>query len=329
MKKAWIGWMVFLLLAVSFSLSGFAESPKLNVKVSVSSEMVKKGETFDVTVSLYNYGDKTIQDIGGLQFDIPLDTEYLEYVDKSDKMLLKTETGDFVSAAYNRTMNQYTFLYAYMNADGATLPRDNTDVFSFQLKLKKEIPDGKTLDISCKAAVANAQSPAQPIPADVFFAQICSSESASPKNDNPPTSGGSTNPPPVKQEDKVVVPITPGGALTWDRVVIDGSNITARQTEEGVLLRGDNLSGITVTAEKEDQELSVKIDTDKKEVLLKEDEGGSMGAYIDSDGDGTFETSLSQRKINQDLILMVAIGIAVMAAIVLLLILWRRKRTSD
>lgn len=340
-----IGLITILLIATALPITVFAESPKLNIKVSVLTEMVKAGETFEVTVSLFNYSDSAIQDIGGIQIDVPVDTEYLEYVDDSDNVLLKSETGDLISAAYNQSNNQYTFMYAYMNANDKALSRDNTDVVSLKFQLKKNIPEGKTFDITCKAAIATTDSPSKSIPTDVFFAQICSSDSASPKNDDPPAVGNNTmnpadgdNSADPKSNDKIVVAIEPSESIPWNNVTIDGSeiadkNLTTQQTDEGLIIRGDNLTDVVANITKNDQEASVKIETDKNEVLLKEDESGKVKAFIDSDGDGAFETSVAEaafeQKNNLTLIIIVSIGIsAIIVTVVILMFKKTKKRRS-
>jgi len=183
MKRTWMGFVLALLLCAALSPAASAETQKLNIKVSAADGVLKAGETFAVVVSLYNYSSKAIQDIGGIQLDIPIDTEYLEYVSGSDEVLLKTESGDSVSKAYHSAVNQYSFMYESRNEKEKALPRKNTDVFSLKLKLKKDIPEGKTFDITCKAVITGMGSPSEPIPADVFFAQITSSELVSLRND--------------------------------------------------------------------------------------------------------------------------------------------------
>jgi len=174
-KVSLIAVAIFMIVILAFPMAvsaSSAESPKLDVKLTVSADTAKVGSTFDVTVSLGNYSSKNIPDIGGLQIDIPIDAKYLGYVDNSGKTLLKTESGDFVSAAYNQKTNQFTLMYAYMNTSAKPLNRSNTDAVSLKLKLLESIPDGKTLDLSCKVVAADTSSPTNPIAVSVTGAQI-------------------------------------------------------------------------------------------------------------------------------------------------------------
>jgi len=321
MKKIWTAFLIILSLTAAAPAAAYADSPKLNVKVSVSKGKINVGDTVEVTVELQNYSDQSIQSIGGIQLDIPIDAEYLEYVNGSEKALLKTEAGDFLSAAYNQSKSQFTFMYMYMNAGEKALNRENTGVLSLQLKLIKAIPETKTLEITCKAAIANTDS--QPIPVDVIVAQISSNETNSTQSGDLTSTDDQTD----------HVPIDPDGKLPWDDVVINnpnGKEITTEKTKEGLLIRGDDLSDLIAVVKKGNQEASVEIKTDQTEVLIKENENGNIEAYIDTDGDGVFETPISKADFKQkdDTALIWALSIGIPGLIIVvagILIIRKRK----
>jgi hypothetical protein len=80
---------------------------------------------------------------------------------------------------------------------------------------------------------------------------------------------------------------------TWDKIVIDDAvakekNITTGKVGEGMIVRGDDLHDVSMTIQNGTKYAVIEIDTDRTEVLFKE-EGGKVQGYIDADGDGTFE----------------------------------------
>ncbi|MDR0918222.1 MAG: hypothetical protein LBM93_03080 [Oscillospiraceae bacterium] len=102
---------------------------------------------------------------------------------------------------------------------------------------------------------------------------------------------------PSTPEDKIDVSITPSDITPWNKVTIIGNeikdkNIISEQTNEGLKIRGDNLSGAKVEIKKDGKTAFIDIDTDKNEILIKENENGNVDTYMDEDGDGIFESKL-------------------------------------
>jgi len=352
MKNFILSIVLLLLIPAAMPVPASAESGKLNVKMSVSAAVVKAGQTVDVKISLQNYNDKSIPNIGGIQIDVPVDTKYFEYVDKSGKTLLITEEGDFISAAYIPSKKQYTFMYAYMNAEETPLSKTNSDIFSFQVKLKKNIPSGQIFELTCTSIIAGADSLSTPIDTKVEFVQISSSaevisqnnkdRAAADSNGTPATAADTdkstekTNPKDKNElfsaasgetlnREFIEVSITPNDNTPWDKVIIgntDDKNITTAQTDEGLIILGDDLSYTTAKIIKGDKESAVDIgkleinknsadensktptsnepparglggaSRAKNEILIKE-EDGEVKAFIDSNGDGAFDTVIS------------------------------------
>ena len=69
--------------------------------------------------------------------------------------------------------------------------------------------------------------------------------------------------------------------------------LSAGITEKGVLIAGDDLTELTVTAGDFTSETELELSTDKGEVLLVT-EDGTLIAYVDEDGDGVHETPIGR-----------------------------------
>ena len=300
MKKTVVRLFILAIFLTLFPLSVSAKTSELGIKLILSSETVRMGDIVDVKISMTNYSD-LIAEIGGIQLDIPMNTEYFEYVDKSNKTLLKTLSGDFVSGSYNAAKNQYTFMYAYMNSDGKALPRDNTGIISFQIKIKKDIAENKTVSIDCKATIADTSAPAKPITSELQAGVLKSDRQNSSTQSSPEESQAGSSPENqgTSPGDKdIVVDINEGNGLPWDKMVIsngDDKNIKTENTKEGILIKGDNLSDLKITASKDGKDAQLNIASPEKEVLVKEKDG-KLEAFVDKDGDGIFETALSDSK---------------------------------
>lgn len=82
--------------------------------------------------------------------------------------------------------------------------------------------------------------------------------------------------------------------LPWHTISASGSNaneVSLEKTDEGVVLKGDNLKDVMVLGENDNETKEIKINTDEKEILIK-DENNEMKAFVDTDNDGTFESEL-------------------------------------
>ena len=65
-------------------------------------------------------------------------------------------------------------------------------------------------------------------------------------------------------------------------------------TEEGALISGDNLSTLKIEGNNAEDKVSLDVNTDQNKVLIKADDSKKeLMAFIDTDGDGKFETNLA------------------------------------
>ena len=73
------------------------------------------------------------------------------------------------------------------------------------------------------------------------------------------------------------------------------SDTTLEKAEDGVLLTGDNLEQVEISARDLDKPSAIfDVNTDQNEILIKSDENGEIQAYIDANNDDTFETVLEK-----------------------------------
>ncbi|MBR2786717.1 MAG: leucine-rich repeat protein [Clostridia bacterium] len=84
--------------------------------------------------------------------------------------------------------------------------------------------------------------------------------------------------------------------LPWYGITVSGKGTTElklEMTEDGVLISGADLKNITVSGNNTEETVELNVNTKRNKVLLKaNDEETKLVAYIDRDGDGTFETPL-------------------------------------
>ncbi len=89
--------------------------------------------------------------------------------------------------------------------------------------------------------------------------------------------------------------------LPWFTIKVSGTEAKEMKlevTEQGTLITGDNLKNFTVKGNNREEETELNLSTDKTQVLIKASEDKTkMQAYIDSDGDGTFETLVGESKV--------------------------------
>lgn len=132
-----------------------AASDTLNLKETITTEktrpegVVYPGDELTVKVSMDNYADLT-PGIRGIQIDLPLNTELFEFVDGSIEALLNDPTS-IVNEGTLKNGKTVTFLYASKNGD-VLLPRENSDVFSFKVKIRADVADGEAISFSIDAA---------------------------------------------------------------------------------------------------------------------------------------------------------------------------------
>lgn len=91
------------------------------------------------------------------------------------------------------------------------------------------------------------------------------------------------------------------GDLPWFTVTAESkekaNNISLSIADKGMILKGDNLKNVKVIANNRNEEVKVTpFSTDKDSVLIDESEAGVLGVYEDKDGNGTYETLISDSK---------------------------------
>ncbi len=130
--------------------------------------------------------------------------------------------------------------------------------------------------------------------------------------------------------------VSPGestGSPRFD-VIIDekekGRNVTLDENDEGMMLCGDDLSDITLHVTKADKKGRLDIDTDEKEVLIKETPGGDIEAFTDPDDDGVFDTPIAQADFDQEknitlIFILIAAGLIAAVVVWRLVIIYRNK----
>ena len=132
---------------------------------------------------------------------------------------------------------------------------------------------------------------------------------------------------PTDSKGTIDVPIIPSDKTPWDKVFIentDNKNITTEQTNEGLIIRGDDLSDVSANIQKGTKEATIPINTNNHEVLIKENKDGDVTAYVDTDGDGVFETEIARASF-EDILkskLPLMIGIIIPAIVIIALALW-------
>ena len=67
-----------------------------------------------------------------------------------------------------------------------------------------------------------------------------------------------------------------------------------KQTENGYVLHADNLNDVTAQAYNDDATAKVTFSTDYTDVLLYEIDEETIGVAVDTDGDGTYETTIAK-----------------------------------
>lgn len=83
--------------------------------------------------------------------------------------------------------------------------------------------------------------------------------------------------------------------IIWDTIEINGkkgTEISIERVKNGVLVKGDDLSNLEAYGINKFETVKLSVATDKKAVLLTEDETQKFIAKIDKDEDGTYETIL-------------------------------------
>ena len=83
----------------------------------------------------------------------------------------------------------------------------------------------------------------------------------------------------------------------WYSFQVDGNHVDAanmKQTENGYVLHADNLNDVTAQAYNDDATAKVTFSTDYTDVLLYEIDEETIGVAVDTNGDGTYETTIAK-----------------------------------
>ena len=83
----------------------------------------------------------------------------------------------------------------------------------------------------------------------------------------------------------------------WYSFQVDGNHVDAanmKQTENGYVLRADSLNNVTAQAYNDDATAKVTFSTDYTDVLLYEINEETIGVAVDTNGDGTYETTIAK-----------------------------------
>ena len=83
----------------------------------------------------------------------------------------------------------------------------------------------------------------------------------------------------------------------WYSFQVDGNHVDAanmKQTENGYVLHADSLNDVTAQAYNDDATAKVTFSTDYTDVLLYEIDEETIGVAVDTDGDGTYETTIAK-----------------------------------
>ena len=83
----------------------------------------------------------------------------------------------------------------------------------------------------------------------------------------------------------------------WYSFQVDGNHVDAanmKQTENGYVLHADNLSNVTAQAYNDGATAKVTFSTDYTDVLLYEIDKETIGVAVDTNGDGTYETTIAK-----------------------------------
>jgi len=94
-----------------------------------------------------------------------------------------------------------------------------------------------------------------------------------------------------------------GCSLPWYTVRTSGQNANSSSLQvvsDGIILTSDNLKDVETTANNRNNEVSLNFSTDKDSVKFMAVDNDTLGAYIDNDGDGVYETLISDSNGGSD-----------------------------
>jgi len=288
MSKKFV-YVIIVITLISILLTDVTAFAAGTPTITVGSASGKPGETVSIPVTIENNSG-----IIALYCDIAYDDSQLKLTKVTNGNVLEGpgHSGSLTTNPYrlcfdmslapaNNTKNgvivtlQFEIIPAAKTGETAiTITYDPEEIYDYNLKnVNFEKRNGK---ISINSGNNNGEP----------------SPTSNPKQNNTTDTSSSKN------GDKIEVDIIPNDKTPWDKVIIGGNtdisnkNITTEQTEEGLIIRGNDLSGVTIEIQKDGKKASVDVNTDQKEVLIKENENDEVEVYVDANNDGNFDVPI-------------------------------------
>ena len=313
---------ITLLLAISLSISITAFAVPVPT-ITIGSASGKPGETVSIPVLIENNSG-----IIALYCDVSYDGSSLKLteVTNGDVLTGPAHSGSLTTNPYrlcfdmslaseNNTKNgiiatlEFEILPAAKSGDSAiTITYNPDEIYDFNLNnVRFETQNGKVAVNSRNPNATQSNNNTTSKPSDKPDSKPENKDNSSPETDNRIKIDVDSKSPSTEPNDKIEVIVNSSEKTPWDKITIGGNNInekniTTEQTDEGLIIRGDDLSGIAVEIQKSDKKATVTIDTEQKKVLLKENENDEVAVYIDSDDTGAFETPITPSKSFEDAI---------------------------
>ena len=128
---------IMLLSCLSVTSFAVTDQDMAQISVSASNTNPNIGETITVKVSIDNYRTMSPR-ISAMLVSVSFDTSCFDFVTGSAQSLLKINTDDITSVAFDGN-DTVTFAYTYANTKKQMLPTTANEIFSFRIKVKDTI----------------------------------------------------------------------------------------------------------------------------------------------------------------------------------------------
>lgn len=143
MKSKILSILLAVCLFTTLCTFSVAAAETFTYSIKATATQLTAGSEVDVVISLTNYSELN-EELRGLQIDITdIDTSMFEVV--SHGTLLTDATAMSNSTSHNNNSIRYIYLKL-----AGTMDKSVTDVMTFKLKLKKDIPDGTSVSMPVK-----------------------------------------------------------------------------------------------------------------------------------------------------------------------------------
>lgn len=104
-------------------------------------------------------------------------------------------------------------------------------------------------------------------------------------------------------------------------------DLTVEVTEGGIIVGGKDLSGLSFDVNTPGGKVRVDLDTEEKEVLIKDRGKEGLEVFIDADGDGVFETSIGRFALKGNRVFLIVVLIVLgLSACLIGFLIYRRRR---